>query len=97
MTIPATGRKVKRSFTLAPESVAFLRETRKKRCTGSDSETLDLLLKDLRSEAKLAEIDAAFKAYYDSATDEELAEENEWAELAGRSGLVDDGAAEDSR
>ena len=83
MTIQATCRKVKRSFTLAPESVAFLRETRKKRCTGSDSETLDLLLRELRSEAKLAEIDRAYKEYYDTVSDDVLAEEREWAERTG--------------
>jgi hypothetical protein len=97
MATQAAGRKIKRSFTLAPESVTFLTETRGKRCTGSDSETLDLLLGELRLEAKRRELDAAIKAYYDSATDEELAEQHEWAEMAGPAFLADSEEAEANR
>ena len=84
MTTQATSRKVKRSFTLAPESIAFVHETRQRRKTSSDSEALDLLLKDLMLEAKREEIDAAFKAYYDSVSDEELRAQSEWAEGTAR-------------
>ncbi|MGA2206697.1 MAG: hypothetical protein ABSG10_08190 [Terracidiphilus sp.] len=80
MTVQATSRKLKRSFTLAPESVAFVMETRQKRQAGSDSEALDLLLRELMLEAKRREIDAAYKEYYDTASDEVLTEEREWAE-----------------
>jgi hypothetical protein len=75
-----TNRKIKKSFTLAPEAVAFLSETREKRKAGSDSEALDLLLRELMQEAKRQAIDAAYKEYYDTASDEELAEQREWAE-----------------
>jgi uncharacterized membrane-anchored protein len=61
--------------------VAFLSETREKRRAGSDSEALDLLLRELMLEAKRQAIDAAYKEYYDTASDEELAEQREWAEL----------------
>jgi len=80
MTTQATIRKIKRSFTLTPESLAFVHETRKRRRIGSDSEALDLLLKDLMLEARRREIDAAFTAYYDAAPDEDLREQREWAE-----------------
>ena len=83
MTTQATGRKIKKSFTLAPEAVAFLTETREKRKAGSDSEALDLLLREAMLEAKRREIDAAYKEYYDTASDEELAEQREWAEMTG--------------
>jgi hypothetical protein len=83
MTMQATSRKMKRSFTLTPESVAFVAQTRQKRQTGSDSEALDLLLREAMLEAKRQEIDLAFKAYYDSASDDELVEQREWAEMAG--------------
>jgi molybdopterin synthase catalytic subunit len=83
MTMQATSRKMKRSFTLTPEVVAFVGETRQKRGAGSDSEALDLLLREAMLEAKRQEIDAACKEYYDSASDEELAEQREWAEMAG--------------
>lgn len=83
MASQATNRKIKRSFTLAPESVEFLRETRLRRSAESDSEALDLLLKEARREARLRELDAAVKEYYDTASDEELREQGEWAEGAG--------------
>ena len=74
---------VKRSFTLSAEAVAFLGETRRKRKLGADSEALDLLLREAMLEAKRREIDAAYKEYYDTASDEELAEQREWAEMTG--------------
>jgi len=80
---------MKRSFTLTPESVAFVALTRRKRGAGSDSEALDLLLRELMLEAKRQELDAATKAYYDTASDEELAEEQEWAKMAGPSFLLE--------
>ena len=76
---------MKKSFTLAPESVAFLSETRQRRKAGSDSEALDMLLRELMLEAKRQELEAATKEYYDTASDEELAEQLEWAEMAGAS------------
>lgn len=80
MTIQATTRKVKRSFTLTQESLAFVHETRRRRKANSDSEALDLLIKDSMRAAKRQEIDAAFKAYYDNASEEELKEQRQWAE-----------------
>jgi uncharacterized membrane-anchored protein len=85
MTMQATERKIKKSFTLAPEAVAFLSETREKRKAGSDSEALDLLLRELMLEAKRQALGAATKEYYDTASDEELAEQLEWAEMASAS------------
>lgn len=80
MTVQATKRKVKRSFTLTPESLAFVHETRCRRRASSDSEALDLLLKEQMLAARRQEIDAAFEAYYDNASEEELQEQRQWAE-----------------
>jgi hypothetical protein len=90
----AANRRVKRSFTLTPEAVAFLSETRQNRRAGSDSEALDLLLRELMLEAKRQEINLAFKQYYDSASEEELVEQQEWAEMAGPNILFDPGSAQ---
>jgi len=79
----ATSRKITRSFTLTSEAFEFLDETRKRRGTGSDSETLELLLREAMLEAKRQQIDAAYKEYYDTASEEELAEQREWAEMTG--------------
>jgi hypothetical protein len=89
MTAQATTRKMKKSFTLAPESVAFLSETRLRRQAASDSEALDLLLRELMLEAKRQQLEAATKEYYDTASDEELAEQLEWARMVGPNILLD--------
>ena len=94
MTLQATTRKMKRSFTLTPEAVAFVGEIRQKRNARSDSEALDLLLHELMLETKRQAIDAAYKEYYDTASEEELAEQREWAENTGPNMFADIDAAE---
>jgi hypothetical protein len=79
----ATSRKIKRSFTLTPEAMTFVADTRLRRQAGSDSEALDMLLREAMLEVKRQEIEAGFKAYYDSISEDELTEEREWAEMAG--------------
>lgn len=85
MTTQATSRRVKRSFTLTPEVAAFVTETRQKQHAKSDSEALVLLLRELMLESKRKQLEAATKAYYDAAEDEELVEQREWAEQTSRS------------
>jgi hypothetical protein len=76
-------RKIRRTFTLSTEAVKFISETRQRCGAKSDSEALDVLLREAMLEAKRQEIDAAYKEYYDMASDEVLAEQREWAELTG--------------
>jgi hypothetical protein len=83
MTIQATIGNIRRSFTLSPEAVTFVRETRRRRGAASDSEALNLLLHEAMLESKRQEIDAACKEYYDTASEEDLAEQREWAEMTG--------------
>ena len=88
MTTQATTRKIKRSFTLSHHSSAFVTEVRRRSHARSDSEALDMLLQEAMAAQRKAELDAAVTAYYDNATDEELQESAEWAEMAGRSGML---------
>jgi hypothetical protein len=88
MTIQASTRKIRRSFTLTPEAMAFVRETRNRRGAGSDSKAVELLLKESMLEEKRQATDAACKEYFDSASDEVLAEQREWAEMAWPSILM---------
>ena len=86
MTIQATSRKIKKikkSFTLAPESAAYLSQIRKIRKARSESEALDLLLRESMLAAKQQEIEAAYTEYYDSASEQDRSEQREWAEMAG--------------
>jgi hypothetical protein len=81
-------RKIRRSFTLSVESVAFAREKRKSLGVRSDSKALEFLLREAMLEMKRQAIDAAVKEYYDTATEEELAEQREWAEMVGPNILI---------
>jgi hypothetical protein len=85
MTRNGEVRKIRRSFTLSAEAVTFISETRLRRGAKSDSDALEMLLREAMLEAKRQEIDAAYKEYYDTASDEDLAEQREWAEMAGPS------------
>jgi hypothetical protein len=80
---------VKRSFTLTPEVAAFVTESRQRQRAKSDSEALVLLLRELMLETKRQELEAATKAYYDTASNEELAEQRKWAEMAGPNIIAD--------
>ncbi|HTW79549.1 MAG TPA: hypothetical protein VME23_08425 [Terracidiphilus sp.] len=84
MATAPTQRKLKCSFTLTPASVAFVKQSRERLQAASDSEALDLLLREKMLAMKQAEIDAAYKDYYDTVSDEVLTEQREWAEMASR-------------
>jgi hypothetical protein len=65
MIMNPDARKMRRSFTLSPEAVRFISETRQRCGAKSESEALELLLREAMLEAKRQEIDAACKEYYD--------------------------------
>jgi len=85
METQATSRKIKRSFTLSRESAAFVTEVRRRCQARSDSEALDIVLREAISAQKRAELNAAVKEYYDNATGEELQEQADWAKGASAS------------
>ena len=68
------GRKVKKSYTLSPESVDFLETQRKKRRARSSSAVLEEILQAVRREAELARMNQSVIDYYDSLSDEEMKE-----------------------
>jgi hypothetical protein len=87
MTVRATGtseRKAKKSYTLSPESVAFLEALRKKQRAASISAILEEILQTARREQDRAAVDLAVADYYGSLTAEEVSEQAEWGDLALR-------------
>jgi len=76
------ARKVKKSFSISLESEAFLRQTRKERQVSSESETLDVLLRELMAAQKQRAIESAYVDYYDSLSDEDMAEQDAWGTFA---------------
>ena len=76
------ARKVKKSFSISLESEAFLRRMRKERKVSSESETLDVLLRELIAAQKQRAIESAYADYYDSLYDDEVAEQRAWGAFA---------------
>jgi hypothetical protein len=83
-TISKPDRKAKKSFTLSIESVSFLEEMRKKNSAESVSAILEEILQSVRREEKRATLDRELTEYYDSLSDEEVAEQRQWGEFARR-------------
>jgi hypothetical protein len=73
--------RVKKSYSISPESECYIRTVRKTRKIASDSQALDQILLEAQQAQKLAAINEAYQRYYDTASDEELAEERGWAAL----------------
>lgn len=83
MATQATPCKIKKSYTLSPDTVTFIKATREKRKIASDSEALDGLLHEIMALLKQQQLEAEYQAYYDTAATEALDEQNDWAALAG--------------
>ena len=81
MTTAAATQRIKKSYSISREAESFVRKVRQARKIASDSETLDILLRESIEFHRKSAVDAAYKAYYDSASEQELAKEQEWAEF----------------
>ena len=77
-TAAKQGRKIKKSFSISPESDSFIRRMRTERQANSESETLDALLSELMAIHEQRTLEAAYTNYYDSLTDEEVVEQSAW-------------------
>ena len=77
-------RKAKKSYTLSPESVAFLEAVRRKRRAESISAVLEEILQAVRCEHERASVERAVADYYGSISAEEATDQAEWGEFALR-------------
>jgi hypothetical protein len=77
----AARRKLKRTFSLSAEALAYLDGLAKD--YKSTSEALDRLIHERKALAEKARISAGIRNYYDSISDEQRAENLVWGELAG--------------
>jgi len=82
--------KQRRTFTLSPESLAYLDQQARKRRLNSQSAVLDELLLEKTREQRRAELEANITAYYDSLSDEEVEEQRAWGELAEQTLVLDE-------
>jgi hypothetical protein len=79
---PHTKRR--RTFTLSPESLAYLEQQARRRKLGSQSAVLDELLLEKTREQWREALEANVTAYYDSLSEAEVEEDRLWGEFAGR-------------
>ena len=82
MTTGTASRRIKKSYSISREAESFVRKIRKARSIASDSEALDQLLRESIEAHRKSKIDAEYKAYYDAASETDLAEEKLWAEFS---------------
>ena len=82
MAKPSSARKEKRTFSLSRESLRYLDKVRKERNGSSVSSVLDDLIRQQQQAKELERISASFTRYYDSLTDDEVAEDRAWGEFA---------------
>jgi hypothetical protein len=75
--------KQRRTFTLSPESLAYLEQQARERQLDSQSALLDELLQEKSMEQRRAALEANVTAYYDSLSDSEVEEDRAWGEFAG--------------
>jgi hypothetical protein len=80
----AQHRKVKKSYTLSPESVEFLEAMRKKRHAASVSSILEEILQTVRRHQGKAALEKAVSHYYSSLSQEEAEEQIDWGMFALR-------------
>lgn len=84
MTRTNQNRKAKKSYTLSPQTVAFLESMREKRHAPSTSHVLEEILQAFkRGQEKLA-LERAVNDYYTGLSAEEAEEQVRWGEFALR-------------
>jgi hypothetical protein len=82
--------KQRRTFTLSPESLAYLEQQARERKLGSQSAFLDQLLREKTAEQRRAALEANVTAYYDSLSDEEVEEQRAWGAFAEQTLVLDE-------
>jgi hypothetical protein len=76
------ARKAKKSFTLSPDSVAFLETMREQQQAESISAILDEILQAVRREHERGSLERAVASYYSSLSTEEVTEQADWGTFA---------------
>jgi hypothetical protein len=84
LSVPKTraNRKEKKTFSLSSESLHYLESVRKQRKSASVSSVLDDLIREQQQAAEMKRISASITSYYDSLTDEEVAEDRAWGKFS---------------
>jgi hypothetical protein len=82
--------RAKLSTTVAAETFSYLTELIRQGEADNLAEALDLTVKRLREQEARARLEADTAAYYNSLTDEQMAEDAAWGELGVRALMEDE-------
>jgi hypothetical protein len=77
-----SARKARKTFSLSRETVQYLESLRRERKKDSMSSVLEDVIRQLQQTKETERISASVTRYYDSLTDEEIAEDRAWGEFA---------------
>jgi hypothetical protein len=75
-------RKEKKTFSLSRESVRYLESLRKEHQSASVSSVLEEMIRQQQQAREMERISASVSHYYDTLTDEQMAEDRAWGEFA---------------
>ena len=78
----APSRKARKTFSLSRETVKYLESLRKERKKDSMSAVLEDVVRQLQQTKELERIAVSVSHYYDTLTDEQMAEDRAWGEFA---------------
>lgn len=78
----STPRRIRKTFSLTPSSVSYLETLRRERRSKSTSALLEELIRRVRETREMERISASITSYYDSLSDEQVAEDRAWGQFA---------------
>jgi hypothetical protein len=76
------ARKTRKSYTLSPESVAFLEKVSRARRAASVSAVLDELIESVRRAEERETLEQAVTGYYSALSDKDVKEQAQWGDFA---------------
>ncbi len=82
MASPHSVRKEKKTFSLSRESVRYLQSVQKRKKSESISAVLEDLIQQQRQAQEMQRISASINSYYDSLSDEQVADDRAWGQFA---------------
>ena len=82
MARPRAARKERKTFSLSRESVQYLESMRRQRKSASISSVLEDLIRKQQEAQQMQRVSASITCYYDSLSDERVAEDRAWGQFA---------------
>ena len=74
--------KARKTFSLSREAVSYLEAWRATKRSRSISSVLEELIRQRKEAEEMQRVSASISSYYDSLTDEQVAEDHAWGQFA---------------